>query len=281
MSRILFAILACCLPLAAQAQEPTPATAPAKIVKLSEWPKLSDLDRDKTMGLLGQFRKQEHLHAGAHDSLVALGDAIAPLLFQQVSDRAENVNPDIFAVLDAVLGPQHAALLARESKARKLELRRYIALRLCKLHDPEMLPVLQSMAKDKDEEVAWLANLGLLALAQKEALPAVLARVRADWANCRELIAAVLPAARSREAGQWVLDSMATAKAIEQMNALRVLRYLGTKEHTLALKGYLTAEDNNVKKAAVNALRVIYGEEPLEKLSVFQVIDMAKQWQSK
>lgn len=280
MSRIPLAILACCLPLAALAQEPKPAT-PAKAEKLSEWPKLSDLDRDRTMGLLAQFRKQEHLHAGAHDSLVAIGDALAPLLFQQVSDREENINPHIFAVLDEVLGPQHAALLARESKTHKLALRRYVALRLCKLHDQEMLPVLQAMAKDKDEEVVWLANLGLLALAQKPALPAVLARVRTDWPGCRDLIAGVLPAAKSREAGQWVLEAMDKAKAVEQMNALRVLRYLGTKDHTLAIKGYLTAEDNNVKKEAINALRVIHGEEPLEKLSVFQVIDMAKEWQSK
>ena len=60
-----------------------------------------------------------------------------------------------------------------------------------------------------------------------------------------------------------------------------MMRYLATKNQEVIVRNYLTAEDNNVKKAAVNAMRALHGEEPDEKLSVFQVIEEAKKWQSR
>lgn len=281
---LLLALFAGGLSVAMPAQkpaEPKPDAPTQKLQKLAEWPKLTDSDRAKIAAHLGQFRKDERFHAGARDGLIAMGDKIAPLLFQQVSDRDENINEPIFGVLDTLLGPQHGALLAREGRNSRVMLRRYVALRLCKLFDPELQPVLESMAKDKDDEVAFRASVGLLALGDKEALPAVLRRVRSDWNGCRDLLAEVLPHARSAAAGSWALDIAQKAQAIEQMNALRLMRYLGTKDHMLALKGYLSSEDNIVKKEAINALRVIHGEPPIENMAVFQAIELAKQWQGK
>lgn len=284
MRHVPVAVLSVLLPalLAAPAagqQDGKPPPKPA--AKLEQWPPLADLARDKAIGLVAQFRKDAHLHADARTALVALGDQVVPLLFSLVSDRADNVNEQLFSVFDQLLGPQHSALLAREHKNSRAALRRYVALRLCKLVEPPLQPVLEAMCKDKDAEVVFLANVGLLALRQQSALQPVLQRVRSDWSGCRELLAAVLPAARARTSGQWLLDLAAKATAVEQMNALRLLRWLGTKDHALAIKAYLAAEDNNVKKEAINALRVIHGEEPLENLPVFQVIGLAKEWQNK
>jgi hypothetical protein len=36
-----------------------------------------------------------------------------------------------------------------------------------------------------------------------------------------------------------------------------------------------------VKREAINTARVLHGEEPIENLSVFQAIEMAKQWLDK
>ena len=57
---------------------------------------------------------------------------------------------------------------------------------------------------------------------------------------------------------------------------------LREKDAAGIVKPYLDAETHNVKKAAINTLRVIVaGQEPLEKLSVFQAIEMANEWKKK
>ena len=61
----------------------------------------------------------------------------------------------------------------------------------------------------------------------------------------------------------------------------RLLRYLGTKDTVVVVRNYLTAEDHTVKKEAVNTMRALHGQEPIENLPVFQVIEMAKEWLTK
>ncbi|HLQ38518.1 MAG TPA: HEAT repeat domain-containing protein [Planctomycetota bacterium] len=260
---------------------PAQESRPAKVEKLSEWPALKDTDKEKAMALVAQFRKDEKLHQEARAGLIAFGPAVAPLLLQQVTDRPENINAQLFAVFDAILGPPHASLMARESDKQKFELRKYLVRRLCRFVDPDLAPILKKATKDKDEEVKFCGALGLLALRQKDGLPLVMEHCRTDWPVARQMIGEVLPAARSTECGQWLIDLAAKSSAVERTNALRLARYLATKEQTSSIKPYLDAEDHNVKKEAINALRVIHGEAPMEDLSVFQAIDQAKEWKAK
>jgi hypothetical protein len=184
-------------------------------------------------------------------------------------------------VLDAVVGPRHAALLARESRKPKVALRRYVLARMCSFLDPDLLPSLQAAAKDQDVEVALHASLGLLALQRKEGLGPVLERARKDWASIRSLCAQVLPHARGPEAGQWVLDAIAGKSPPEIAAGLRLLRSLLPRELAGLIKGRLDAEDHNVRKEAVNAMRAVHGEPPLEDMSVFQAIEMARHWKTR
>ncbi len=85
----------------------------------------------------------------------------------------------------------------------------------------------------------------------------------------------------SREAGTWVFEAIAKASAGDRMAGLRLARYLAVKDHHVILRNYLQASEHAVKKAAVNALRVMHGQEPVEKITVFQVIGMAKDWLGK
>lgn len=276
-----------CAPPAVAAQEPAPAAAPTaqRPAKLAEWPELKPLDRDRAMGLLGQFAKDDPaLRDQAHAALVAMGDATAPLLFLQLDDRAgptDERNKKICKVLDEVLDQRHGALLARECRKPKVVLRRYAVLRMCTFLDPELAPALQAASKDKDEEVRLLASLGLLSLKHQEGLGPVLERARKDWASLRELAAKTLPNARSPEACQWVLDAIAKTGPLEMAAGLRLLRSLAPRELAGMIKPRLDAEDHNVKKEAVNAMRAIHGEEPIENMSVFQAIEMAKAWKAR
>jgi hypothetical protein len=253
-----------------------------KIEKLSEWPALKETDKDRVLAMVGQFRKADPaLHEAATKQLLAIGEAGMPLMFQQVSDNPNNVNTQLFAVFDTLLEPKHAALMARESKKQKVALRRYLIQRLCRFTDSEMLPVLASAAKDKDPETAFYAALGGLALKQREQLPAVLTYSKNHWREVVAICAEVLPTARSNEVGSWVFEAIAKAPAAEQMAGLRLARYLAVKDHTIILRGYLQAADGSVKKEAVNTMRVMHGEAPMENLSVFQAIEMAKEWLNK
>jgi hypothetical protein len=268
------------LPALAQAQKPPAAGTTAE--KLGEWPTLKDTDKDRVLAFTGQFRKADpQLHAEAKKQLIALGDAAAPLLMQQVSDRAENTNAPIFAVLDEVLGARHAALMARETKKPRIELRRYLTRRLCRLGDADLAPVLDSLQKDKDESTAFYAQLGLLALKRRESLPAVLAYTKTRWNDVGPLVAEVLTPARSPELGDAVFEAIAKAQPVDQMAGLRLLRYVMVKEQGVVLRGYLEASDHTVKREAVNTARVLHGEAPVDNLSVFQAIEQAKQWLQK
>jgi hypothetical protein len=275
------------LVVAGSAQEPTPAPAPvpaAKVEKLADWPAPKAGERERVLALVEQFKKPApELHTRAQGQLAELGDGATPLIMQHVSDRADAaaLNQQLFAVLDGKLGPRHAALMAREAKKPKLELRRYLTLRMCKLVAPELAAHLTATRTDKDPQTAFYAALGALALKQQEALPDVLAYARRNWLEIAPLVAEVLPAARSPDCGKWVFEHIAKAPAADQMTGLRLARYLMVKDQSVILRSYLSASDNAVKREAVNAARVLHGETPLENLPVFQVIEMAELWKKK
>lgn len=282
LAPVLAAVLA--MAAAAPAQDPpreqdAPPPGPAK---LSEWPRIGDAEREQITGLVAQFRKENPaVREAAHDRLVAMGDAATPVLFQRVNDRDEELNAHLFAVLDRTLEPRHAALMARESRKNKVELRRYLVRRLCRFHDPEMRPVLAALTADRDEDTAFYAHLGLLGLGVETSIDAVLERSRTDWQDDCGLIAEVLPAARSDRLGNALAERIAAARSVDQAAGLRLMRYVCNDNHVVIVRGYLGAEDHNVKKEAVNAMRALHGLEPIEKLSVFQAIEMAKEWLSK
>ena len=269
----------------ALAQTPAPQKPPAAQDtkgKLGEWPPLKDTDTERVLGLIGQFRKPNpQLGDEAKKQLIQLGDPAMPLLMQNVSDRADNVNAQLVAVLDEVLGKQHAALMARETKKPRIELRRYLTRRLCRFGDPDMVPIFDSLQKDKDEATVFFAQLGLLAQKRKDALAPVLTYTKTRWNDVGALVAEVLTPARSQELGDAVFEAIAKAPAVDQMAGLRLLRHLMVKEQAVILRRYLEASEHTVKREAVNTARALHGEPPIENLSVFQAIEHAKQWLQK
>lgn len=267
-------------PLAAQGKEPPADEGSPK--KLAEWPELSKKDDGQARAVLTQFRKEgEELHAKAHEKLVAFGAAVAPVLLPKVNDRANNSNEHLFRVLDEVCGPPHAALLARELGRPSVELRRYLLRRLGTFRDTELAAVFEKSLDDKDPEVQFQAGLGALAVGSVKGLDVVLASARQRWSEVQPQIAEVLTPARSVAISTKVLDHIARARPTEQMAGLRLLRYLMTKQQAVLLRHYLEASDFQVKREAINAARVVHGEDPLENLASFQAINMAKEWLKK
>lgn len=266
----------------ALAQQKPAAPAPAANGKLAEWPELKDADKAKARALIDQFRKpDEKLHEPAHKALVALGAGAAPIVMAQIVDRTDGVNARLFAVLDATLGKEHTALMARESKKPRVELRRHLARRLCGMGDKDLVPFFETMAKDADPETAFYAQLGAFAQGKTAQLPGVLEHCKTNWPTAGPVVAEALAPARSLELAAPVFEAIASKGAVEQMTGLRLLRYLMVKEQGVLLHRYLDDGQHTVKREAVNTARCLFGEAPIENLSVFQAIEQAKQWRAK
>ncbi len=253
-----------------------------KATKLSEWPTLSSTDKDRVFALAMQFKKDDpKLRDAARQQLIAMGAGAVPFLLQRVSDRTENENKQLFEVFDALIESKHGALLAREVRKPIVELRRYLSQRMARFADPELLPTLTPLRKDKDELTAFHAALGCLALGEGDALQQVLTYSKTHWLEQVDLIAAVLPHARSAENGNVLFAAITKAPAADQMAGLRLARYMAVDDHKVILRTYLDSPDHAVKKEAVNVCRVLNGEPPLEKLDVFQSIKLANEWKKK
>jgi len=267
------------LTAAASGQSPAAGERPTK---LAEWPKLRKGDSERARASIKQFRKpQQRLQDAASQKLVKMGAAVAPIIIRQITDKAQNINEHLFSVLDQVVDARHAALLAREARRKSVACRRYVTRRLATMRDPEMAPVLKAKLKDKDDDIAFHAALGMLALGDDVGVGRVLEAARQRWPELREVIAAALSPTRSAGAGSLVWERIKEARTTDQMAGLRLLRYLATKSQRGLLRSYLESADFAVKREAINTARVLHGEEPIETLSSFQAINLAKQWLKK
>lgn len=276
------AALLAIVPAAAQQKPAAPAPAAATGGKLADWPELKDADKQKARALIDQFRKpDEKLHEPAHKALVALGAGAAPIVMGQVADRPDGINAALFAVLDATLAKEHAAPMARESKKPRVELRRYLARRLCRFGDKDLAPFFESMTKDGDPETAFYARLGAYALGKTAHLPELMDYSKANWPTVGPIVAEALTPVRSNELAAPVFERIASQTAVDQMAGLRLLRYLMVKEQGVLLHRYLDDAQHAVKREAVNTARCLHGEAPIENLSVFQAIEQAKAWRAK
>jgi len=288
---ILAALAHLCITTAvAQSPSPAPGGTQDKVTagdkatadKLHEWPPLKSGEPERIVAQLGQLRKADAaIQVAAKQQLLGIGAAAAPMLFGQVTGQANNINELVFGVLDDLLDERHSALMVRESKKPKPELRRYLMLRLCRFRDASLLPVMVATQKDPDALTAFYASLGALALKEKNSLPAVMQYTKTQWANVGPLVAEILPAARSNEAGAWVFEAITKAPVADQMAGLRIARYLAVKEQGMLLRAYLSGSDRAVVKEAVNTARALHGDAPIENLDVFKSIEMAKEWLGK
>ncbi len=253
------------------------------------WPKLSTSAKQSAKLALRRLlagdseNANEEATAAARDELLRLGPAVAPLLLRRLGDR-DRVNPEpLTEVLDQLVNAKHATLLAKLATKRKpLLLRRYLTARLATFRDPATRPVFLAAAKDKDADLAFYGTLGLCGLRDLDHLDAVFDRCRQDWFSVVALVQATLEPMRGEDPADHVLRRMGKHDERDLVTGLRLLRSLAPKPYAGLIRIHLDSRHNSVKKATINALRVIVdGAKPLEKLSVFQAITMAKQWRDR
>jgi hypothetical protein len=247
------------------------------------WPTLPRAQAERATQLFANLMANNaELRAAAEEELAAMGAGAAPLLMARLSDHATNINPALLRVLERVTEPVHAPLLAREAASRKVALRRFALQRLAVFHSADLAPVFRAAVRDGDPHVVFAAQLGLAGLGDFEFMEAIFERCMKDWSAAAPLVAPALAGARGEPGTRWVLERIATGGVRAQIAGLRLLRALGVRQAAARIAAFLDSEEHNVKKEAINALRAIVdGAPPLEELSVFDAIELAREWKKR
>lgn len=265
---------------ALSAQDPPAPPSPAPPPR---WPALTEAGRAEARLTLGRLAAVRDDATEAHEQkLVALGAGVAPLVLAALGAKSAAHPEALERVLDRVVTTGHAALLAPESGHASVAVRRYVVAQLARAHDPAHADRLAKAAEDPDAEVRLAGALGLTALGDFRAFDVVFDECRTEWRERADFVATVLAPARGEAATEQVYARMTRTDVETRITGLRLLRSLAPAEQARGLAVFLDADEHNVKKEAINALRaVVDGAAPLENLSVFQAIEMAKQWKAR
>lgn len=287
---------------AAGAPAPQDGAPAAAVERATEWPEgPSEKALTKTIGKLRKAASDEMVAQGFAEVREAGAGAAPGLLAALSKERDDDAADRIREALDLVTSAAHTRLLAAEFDHRADAVWRYSMLRAAELGDPglreaaegrwaELLeheadPKLAKRIPEgrKDHLAVFVLSTGSpLSLEPCLALAAAKDKEYRRWE--RYLTGA---ASHARAGGAAVGDALAAAltdaKGIPaRLACLRLLTWAGTKDHAKAVAPSLDAPENNIKVAAINALRrMVDGDDPIDKLSAFEAIERANKWKQR
>lgn len=256
------------------------------IVRLKEWPELTEKKRVKTD--LTRLRKAstEEMGQQALEALMEDGAMVAPLLLRALErERDEEARERIVEVLDAVVGAPHTRLLAPWFDSKKLEVRVWTLRRAALYGDvglgKEAAAAWKRVGKQKepDPDERFAAALCLVSTGDLAGMEVVVKRTQTDWKKSRLELRAVMEAVRGPQATAFMLDLLRNGERKDQSAALKLLAGCGTPESARHLRPFLDSTDNGLRVDAINAARgIVLGEPPIDRLPVFEAIELAKKW---
>jgi len=285
-------VLLLALPIATATAPTSPAAAleqeEGPVERLTAWPEPADeaaLEKD-----VARLRKAstDEMGLDADRQLRAVGAAAAPYLLKALGkEKDEKARARVVAVLEHVTGPAHTRLLAQHFDDRSEEVRTFALERTAALPDPGLADAalaaleraLEGGAKTSPRELhaAALAVTATGSIAGLDALRAHAVAGPGDPVLRRTLEAVRGPEASERVAA-WLADPDRRVRAA----ALEMLAGCGDEGVTPRVKPFLDEQDNTLRIGAINALRgIVDGEPPIDKLPVFEAIELAKRWKER
>jgi hypothetical protein len=278
------------LAVPATAQEPPPAP-PEQIRRLEQWPELDRSAQEQVRVDIQRLRKARtpEMAEEAEAALKTTGAAVVPRLLPTLGkERDEEALERIERVLLAVTGPEHTRLLAEWFEDKSVEVRSF-ALRRCGAFPDEGVRAAAEAALarvlergDKaDAGERYAAALAVTAAGSLEAFDLVADSARTSWTKRGEELRAALEAVRGRAASERA-TALLGGERDDVLAGLGLLSGCGDEHSTAAVKPFLDSDDHQVRVAAINALRgIVDGEGPLDKLPVFEAIELAKRWKGR
>lgn len=273
-------------------KDPTKAATkfdPSKVTYLKEWPKpankeqlVTDIDRLVKAAI-------PEMAEGGKQGILGVGTPAVPFVLERYGkEKDEDVLKRVKEVLDAITKPEQARLLAQDFAHRDVLHRTYAMWRAAKWPDPQIKPqaeaawakvVKQGEKADPDERYA--AALVTTASGSPAAFEAIFEIAQKSWAKRGGELRVALESLRGADSTKTLLAKL-TGERKARIAALKMLAGCGDKSAVPTLKPLLDDNDNEIRVVTINALRgIVDGDGPLEQLSAFEAIEMAKKWRDR
>lgn len=266
---------------------------PAPVERLKEWPKPAD--KDVVMNDIERVVKAHipEMADGGRAGLLAAGAAAAPFVLDRYArERDEEARKRLFDILVTVTNETHTRLLAKQFGDKLVLARTFALWRAAAFPDPEL---------KKDAEAAWArvskqgdkadpderyaAALCCASAGSTVGLEALwdATRTPKEWDKKHAEMRVALAGSRGKEATTFVLGKLGDAPDRKtKVAVLRMLAGCGERVASSRVKPFLDDDDNQVRIAAINALRgMIDNDPPLDNLSSFEAIELAGKWKGR
>ncbi len=270
----------------------------ARPARLAAWPAL---DAESAKGLKMEIEKlrrasSPEMASSADQALRAAGAGVVPELLPALGKEK---NPEalgrIEATLQALTGPEHTLLLAKEFQHKAVEVRTWVLERAAQLPDPELLgPAEQALTraraaneKAKGDDRALRRELEAASLCATAAgslagFDVVEKLACEQWNSRRAILRTALTAVRGNQAAEKAKAGLDSKDRSRVVGALNVLSACGTKENTGWIAPFLDDSDNSIRVAAINACRgIVDGQGPVENMPVFEAVELAQKWKER
>lgn len=263
---------------------------PEEIKRLEAWPEPRDSKQLKIDVARLRKANTEEMGSQAHIALVAEGAAAAPALIDALGkEKGKDARERITDVLETVTGAEHTRLLAAHFADKSELVRVWCLRRVAAFPDvgvqASALAALQRVEKLKTppEEELYAAALCCTSAGDRSGLSHLAVRADEDWKDSGTEIRTALESVRGKEATAVFLPLLTAEKRSDKVTGLRLLAGAGEAETAVPLIApFLDDTDNTLRVAAINALRgIVDGEPPIDKLPVFEAIELANQWKKR
>lgn len=284
---------------AAVPQDPPPATqeAPATVERLTQWPKLEAKVAAAIKQDVERLRKANtpEMEEQGESGLLAAGAAAAPELLAALGKEKDlQARLRIETLLERITGAAHTRLLAAEFASKSLHVRLW-SLRRCaafpdsgvrELAEGALARAKAEHAKKPDQDGAaeelYLSALCATSAGGLGGFEQVTNAALEHWGKRGPELRVALEAVRSDEATDKVSPLLADGDRKKVVAALNLLAGCGSRKALPLVTPNLESTDNSIRVAAINAMRgIVDGAPPLDKLSAFDAIEMAKQWKAR
>lgn len=263
-----------------------------EIKRLKAWPAIPGKMRAQVKTDISRLRKARTKAMGeqAVEALIEAGPAAVPELLPVVArEKDQDALKRVNRVLIALTGPEHTRLLAAEFASKQGALRCWCLRRCAAFPDPGVEPqALEALARvrkkgDKaDAEELYCASLCACSAGSVEGLAALLKAAQKHWGKRGAELRAALEGCRGPEATGFVVERIQAGERVLKVAGLRLLAGCGDESARAICGEHLSDTDNSIRVAAINALRgIVDREPPVDKLPVFEAIELADEWKKR
>ena len=258
--------------------------------KLTAWPKPKSQTELKNQITRLRQERSEDVAAEAQLALSAMGSSAAPLLIRSLGkEKGRAAGERIRFALASILDQQHSRLIAKSFDDRSPAIRVWALIAVSRTPDSGLQEAVRGHWKtltkrgDKAEELErYAAGLCLLSVQDTQGLEPVVSATLAHWKQRAPEIRSVLDGLRSPALDRALLERLKDEGSKVQSAALRLIAAGGTRATLSAVAPFLDSGNPTLRIDAINACRVLVaGEAPLDRISVFKAIELAKTWKAR